>query len=61
MSTAQEAPRTTTPPVHVPAAQRLMSLDVFRDVTIASMMLVNNAGDFCMRAFAERCSRSLRV
>ena len=46
MSTAQEAPRTTTPPVHVPAAQRLMSLDVFRGVTIASMMLVNNAGDW---------------
>lgn len=29
-----------------PATQRLMSLDVFRGLTIASMMLVNNAGDW---------------
>ena len=33
-------------PVKAPAPQRLMSLDVFRGVTIASMMLVNNAGDW---------------
>src|SRR5512140_1436702 len=33
-------------PVKIAAPQRLMSLDVFRGVTIASMMLVNNAGDW---------------
>lgn len=41
---AAEAVRVHMPPD--PAAQRLMSLDVFRGLTIASMMLVNNAGDW---------------
>jgi predicted acyltransferase len=41
---AAEAVRVEMPPD--PAAQRLMSLDVFRGITIASMMLVNNAGDW---------------
>src|SRR5262245_44646339 len=35
---------TISPSGAPPAAGRLMSLDVFRGVTIASMMLVNNPG-----------------
>jgi predicted acyltransferase len=35
----------TSPPVVMQGTQRLASLDVFRGITIASMMLVNNAGD----------------
>ena len=35
-----------TPQPTAPGAGRLMSLDVFRGVTIASMMLVNNPGNW---------------
>ena len=35
-----------TPETTAPGAGRLMSLDVFRGVTIASMMLVNNPGNW---------------
>lgn len=35
-----------TPQATAPGAARLMSLDVFRGVTIASMMLVNNPGNW---------------
>ncbi len=45
LTTTQEQPRLQVPQV-VPAAQRLASLDVFRGITIASMMMVNNAGDW---------------
>lgn len=34
------------PPSAVPNRDRLLSLDVFRGATIASMMLVNNPGDW---------------
>jgi predicted acyltransferase len=37
-----QLPTTTS----LPKTERLLSLDVFRGVTIASMMLVNNAGDW---------------
>ncbi len=44
---ASAASRAETPTLTpIPAAERLMSLDVFRGITIASMMLVNNAGDW---------------
>jgi predicted acyltransferase len=45
-STALEAPPRTEPdaPASGPAATRLESLDVFRGVTIAGMLLVNNPG-----------------
>ena len=33
------------PPVDVPAPQRLRSLDVFRGLTVAGMLLVNDPGD----------------
>jgi predicted acyltransferase len=49
MSTQTNAPAVETVRVEMPpdpAVQRLMSLDVFRGITIASMMLVNNAGDW---------------
>src|SRR5437773_10199221 len=43
---------TTLPDIHIaapattsPKAQRLLSLDVFRGITIAAMLLVNNMGD----------------
>jgi predicted acyltransferase len=35
-----------SPPIAAPGAGRLVSLDVFRGVTIASMMLVNNPGNW---------------
>lgn len=35
---------TVAPPVPAPTRERLVSLDVFRGITIASMLLVNNPG-----------------
>ena len=34
------------PPINTPSPDRLLSLDVFRGATIASMILVNNPGDW---------------
>jgi len=35
-----------SPRISVPRSERLVSLDVFRGITIAGMILVNNAGDW---------------
>jgi predicted acyltransferase len=56
-STLDSLPRTTTPPLGVgtsastplapaPARERLLSLDVFRGLTIAGMLLVNDPGSW---------------
>ena len=40
------APAYTPPPAPKPARERLLSLDVFRGMTIAGMLLVNNPGSW---------------
>jgi predicted acyltransferase len=48
MSSTQNNSESTVPAtkLHEPAGSRLLSLDVFRGATIASMMLVNNPGSW---------------
>jgi predicted acyltransferase len=45
MTQSQESPKSGPAAVAAPQ-RRLLSLDVFRGITIAGMLLVNNAGDW---------------
>ena len=42
----ETAARSEVHPYSVPAVKRLRSIDVFRGVTIAAMVIVNNPGDW---------------